>query len=134
MPWLFDVEAVEVMREFTTRKQTLMPYLLETADRTTRTGAPLMRSMVLQFPEDPACRTLDTQYMLGEDLLVAPVFTGTGEVDVYLPAGRWGHLLDGEEVDTGDGGRFLRRRYDVHSLGLFARAGYAPLRLVRGES
>ena len=72
--------------------------------------------------------------MLGEDLLVAPVFTGTGEVDVYLPAGRWVHLLDGEEVDTGDGGRFLRRRYDVHSLGLFARAGSAPLRLVRGES
>ena len=134
VPWLFDEEAVEVMREFTTLKQTLMPYLLETADRTTRTGAPLMRSMVLQFPEDPACRTLDTQYMLGEDLLVAPVFTGTGEVDVYLPAGRWVHLLDGEEVDTGDGGRFLRRRYDVHSLGLFARAGSAPLRLVRGES
>ena len=134
VPWLFDEEAVEVMREFTTLKQTLMPYLLETADRTTRTGAPLMRSMVLQFPEDPACRTLDTQYMLGEDLLVAPVFTGTGEVDVYLPAGRWVHLLDGEEVDTGDGGRFLRRRYDVHSLGLFARAGSAPRRLVRGES
>lgn len=129
VPWLFDEEAVEVMREFAELKQSLMPYILEAAGTTTATGAPVMRPMVMQFPGDPACRTLDTQFMLGEDLLVAPVFTGTGEVDVYLPAGRWVHLLDGEEVNTGESGRFLHRRYDVHSLGLFARAGSAPLAL-----
>jgi alpha-D-xyloside xylohydrolase len=72
--------------------------------------------------------------MLGEDLLVAPVFTESGEVDVYLPEGRWVHLLDGEGVDAREGGRFLRRRYDVHSLGLFARAGSAPLALAAGAA
>jgi alpha-D-xyloside xylohydrolase len=132
VPWLFDEEAVDVMREFALLKQRLMPYLLDAAETTSVTGAPVMRPMVMQFPEDPACRTLDTQFMLGEDLVVAPVLTGSGEVDLYLPAGRWVHLLDGEEVDAREGGRFLRRRYDVHSLGLFARAGSAPLDLVAG--
>lgn len=130
VPWLFDEEAVEVMREFTRLKQTLMPYLLVTAENTARTGHPAMRSMALQFPEDPAARTLDMQYMLGSDVLVAPVLQPSGEVDVYLPAGRWVHLLDGEEVETA-GGTFLRRRYDVHSLGLFARAGSEVLAQVR---
>ena len=134
VPWLFDEEAVDVMREFAELKQTLMPYLLAASATTTRTGAPVMRPMVMQFPEDPACRTLDAQYMLGEDLVVAPVLQEDGTVDVYLPAGRWVHLLDGEEVDASAGGRFLRRTYDVHSLGLFARAGSAPLALVGGAS
>ncbi|MEE1650183.1 alpha-xylosidase [Brachybacterium sp. J144] len=138
VPWQFGEEAVTVMREFVELKSRLMPYLLDAAAVTTATGAPVMRPMVMQFPEDPACRTLDTQYMLGEDLLVAPVFTASGEVDVYLPAGRWVHLLDGEVVEVGqgeesDGGRFLRRRYDVHSLGLFAREGSAPLALLAGD-
>lgn len=134
VPWLFDEEAVDVMREFAELKQTLMPYLLEASATTTRTGAPVIRPMVMQFPEDPACRTLDAQYMLGEDLVVAPVLQEDGAVDVYLPAGRWVHLLDGEEVDASAGGRFLRRTYDVHSLGLFARAGSGPLALVGGAS
>jgi alpha-D-xyloside xylohydrolase len=138
VPWLFDDEAVDVMREFADLKQKLMPYLLSTAEQTTRAGSPLMRSMVLQFPHDPACRTLDMQYMLGPDVLVAPVFQASGQVDVYLPAGSWVHLLDGERIESGGhgeaGGRFLSRTYDVHSLGLFARAGSEALRLVRGES
>jgi alpha-D-xyloside xylohydrolase len=138
VPWLFDEESVDVMREFAALKQTLMPYLLDAAERTTRTGAPLMQSMVLQFPRDPACRTLDTQYMLGPDVLVAPVLRASGEVDIYLPEGTWVHLLDGERVTCGadgtGGGRFVSRTYDVHSLGLFARAGSEALRLVRGES
>ena len=47
---------------------------------------PMMRAMVLEFPEDPACDYLDRQYMLGESLLVAPIFTTDGVVDYYLPA------------------------------------------------
>ena len=49
----------------------------------------MMRAMLLEFPDDPGCDTLDRQYMLGEPLLVAPVFSPDGVVDYYLPAGRW---------------------------------------------
>ena len=129
VPWLFDEEAVEVMREFTLLKQQLLPYLLETAEATTTTGAPVMRSMAMQFPADPACRPLDTQYMLGPDVLVAPVFQESGRVELYLPDGDWVHLIDGEQSA---GGRFLSRTYDVHSLGVFARVGSRAAELVRG--
>ena len=86
-----------------------------------------MRSMIMQFPADPACRPLDTQYMLGPDVLVAPVFQDSGQVQLYLPEGDWVHLIDGEQVT---GGRFIARTYDVHSLGVFARAGSRAVQLV----
>jgi alpha-D-xyloside xylohydrolase len=54
-----------------------------------------MRPMILEFPEDPTCRTLDRQYLLGESLLVAPVFHDR-KAEYYLPAGSWTHLLTGE--------------------------------------
>lgn len=130
VPWLFDEESVDVMREFTVLKQKLLPYLLRTAEGTTATGAPMMRSMVMQFPEDPACRPLDTQYMLGPDVLVAPVFQESGAVELYLPDGEWVHLIDGERVS---GGRFIARTYDVHSLGVFARAESPAAQLVHGD-
>lgn len=77
-----------------------------------------MRAMLLEFPDDPGCDTLDRQYMLGDALLVAPVFRQDGVVDYYLPAGRWTHFLSGEVVE---GGGWRRDAYDFFSLPLFAR-------------
>src|SRR5699024_9779643 len=129
VPWLFDEESVEVMREFTELKRKLLPYLLETAEHTTATGAPMMRSMAMQFPQDPACRPLDTQYMLGPDVLVAPVFQASGRVEMYLPEGEWVHLFDGERVP---GGRFPCRTSDVRALGGSAGAGPRAAQPARG--
>jgi alpha-D-xyloside xylohydrolase len=75
---------------------------------------------VLAYPDDPACRTLDRQYLLGPDLLVAPVFSADGEVEVYLPEGRWTHLLTGE---TAQGPGWRRERHDYLSLPLYLREG-----------
>jgi alpha-D-xyloside xylohydrolase len=72
--------------------------------------------MLLEFPDDPACRHLDTQYMLGSALLVAPVFSVDGEVSYYLPEGEWRHLLTGE-VTHGPGWR--RERHNYRSLPLW---------------
>jgi alpha-D-xyloside xylohydrolase len=55
--------------------------------------------MMLEFAGDPACDTLDRQYMLGESLLVAPVFTAEGAVQYYLPPGRWTNLITGDAVN-----------------------------------
>ena len=127
VPWLFDQEAVEITRGFTRLKQSLMPYLREAAEETTARGIPMMRPMALQFPADPSCRYLDRQYMLGADLLVAPVFTADGTLEFYLPEGAWVHVLDGEQLT---GGRWYTRSYGFDSLGLFARAGAPVLDLV----
>jgi len=116
VPWNFDDEAVAVLRHFVALKKRLMPYLMDVAKEAQEHGWPMMRAMLLEFPEDPACRSLDMQYMLGSALLVAPVFTETGEVDYYLPAGTWNHMLTGEQA-TGPGWR--REKYDYFSLPLW---------------
>ena len=116
MPWLFDDEAVDVLRFFNNLKTHLMPYLLDTAKDTYERGIPMMRAMVLEFPHDPTCRYLDTQYMLGPALLVAPIFDAGGEVTYYLPAGDWHHLLTGE---LAHGGRWRTETHDYFSLPLW---------------
>lgn len=120
VPWAFGDEAVEVARKFTRLKHRLMPYLYAAAVEAHRTGVPVMRPMLLEFPADPACRTLDRQYMLGPDLLVAPVFTAEGDVEFYVPEGTWTHLLTGETVQ-GPGWR--RETHGFDSLPLYVRPG-----------
>lgn len=120
VPWAFGDEAVAVARKFTRLKHRLMPYLYGAAVEAHRTGVPVMRPMVLEFPDDPACRTLDRQYMLGPDLLVAPVFTAEGDVEFYVPEGTWTHLLTGETVE---GPAFRRETHGFDSLPLYIRPG-----------
>ncbi len=118
VPWLFGDEAVDVVRKFTNLKCTLMPYLYAKAVETHQTGVPSMRAMVLEFPEDIPCADLDRQYMLGDALLVAPVFSESGDVDYYLPAGTWTNLLDNRVVE---GGGWRHEVHDFMSLPLMAR-------------
>ena len=74
--------------------------------------------MLLEFPDDPACDTLDRQYMLGDSLLVAPVFSRDGVIDYYVPAGKWTSLLNGKVIE---GPRWVRETHDFLSLPLLVR-------------
>ena len=96
VPWLYDEEAVDVVRFFTTQKLTLLLYLYSSAVRTAQTGIPMMRSMALEFEDDLNCRYLDKQYMLGDSLLIAPIFNEEGQASYYLPEGQWTNYLTGE--------------------------------------
>src|SRR4029079_4045396 len=118
VPWLFDEQAVDVLRSFTKLKCRLMPYLFAAATQAHAAGTPMMRAMLLEFPDDPACDSLDRQYMLGDALLVAPIFTPDGLVDYYLPAGRWTNFLTGEVIE---GGRWLREQHGYLSLPILGR-------------
>lgn len=131
VPWLYGDEAVDVSREFTKLKLRLKPYLLEQAKVTHETGVPMMRAMVLEFPDDPSCEDIDTQYMLGDDLLVAPVFSEDGTARFYVPdvggdqAGKpWTNLITGE---THEPGRWYTKTYDYHTLPVLVRPGADPL-------
>lgn len=118
VPWLFDEEAVEVLRFFTKLKCRLMPYLFGKACEAHRRGIPVMRAMVLEFPDDPGCKYLDQQYMLGDSLMVAPVFNEEGSVSYYLPEGEWTSFLTGEKLT---GGGWFKERYDYLGLPLLVR-------------
>jgi len=118
LPWLYGDEAVEVARRFVGLKLRLMPYLAVCARQARDSGAPIMRPMALEFPSDRACSDIDTQYMLGPSLLVAPVFSADGAVDVYVPDGCWSSLLDDHAVQ---GGGWRHQVHDMLSLPLLVR-------------
>jgi alpha-D-xyloside xylohydrolase len=120
VPWAFDEEAVEVTRLFTKLKLRLMPYLYAAGLEASRTGTPVMRPMQLEFPDDPAVAHLDRQYMLGADLLVAPVFSSSGEVEFYLPAGTWTNYFTREMVV---GPVWRRETHPFTSVPLYVRDG-----------
>lgn len=118
VPWLFDEESVDVLRRFTKLKLGLMPYLDHAARQAAGEGVPMMRAMVVEFPDDPGCAHLERQYMLGDDLLVAPVFSDSGDVSYYVPEGTWTHLLTGGTVQ---GPRWVRDRCDFLTAPVLVR-------------
>ncbi|KOY13374.1 alpha-xylosidase [Paenibacillus xylanivorans] len=113
VPWLFDEESVDVVRDFTKLKISLMPYLYNSAVESTVRGIPMMRAMLLDFPEDPTTYNLDTQYMFGDSILVAPIFNKEGDVRYYLPEGTWTNYLTGAKVQ---GGRWISENHDFKTL------------------
>lgn len=120
VPWAYDEESVDVVRFFTRLKCSLMPYLYRQAIEASKTGVPVMRSMVMEFEDDPTCAYLDRQYMLGDSLMVAPIFNEEGMAYYYLPEGRWTDYLTGE-VKTG--GRWIKEHHGYLSIPLLVREG-----------
>ena len=118
VPWLFDEEACRVTKFFTNLKCRLMPYIYQKAVEASQEGTPVMRPMVFEYPEDPAVKYLDQQYMLGEALLVAPVFREDHMAEYYLPSGTWTDFFTGE---TREGGKWYSGEYDYFSLPFYVR-------------
>jgi len=118
VPWVYDEEAADVLARFTKLKCSLMPYLYNAARQAHENGTPMLRGMLLEFPDDPGCDYLDQQYMLGDALLVAPVFNHEGVVNFYVPAGRWTNFFTGEIVE---GAGWKHATHDFMSLPLMVR-------------
>ncbi len=118
VPWLFDGESCVVAKYFVNLKCKLMPYLFKEAIFAHVTGIPVMRPMLLEFPNEPGMKNLDMQYMLGDSILVAPIFREDGVGTYYLPNGTWTHLLSGE---VKEGGKWYSESYDYFSLPVFVR-------------
>lgn len=118
VPWLYDEESVDVVRFFSKLKCRLMPYLFKAASDTARTGVSTMRAMLLEFENDPACSYLDKQYMLGNNILVAPIFNEEGNAEYYVPAGKWTNFLTDEIVE---GGRWIREHHGYLSIPMLVR-------------
>lgn len=118
VPWAYDEESVDVVRYFTAVKAGLMPYLYRNAIETSRTGVPVMRSMVLEYTQDRTCAYLDKQYMFGDSLLVAPVFNEDSKAIYYLPEGTWTHYLTGEKKT---GGKWYEEDCGYMSIPVFVK-------------
>ena len=100
--WSFGERNFPILRDLILLRAKLKPYILECAERTSRTGEPIMRPMFFDFPEDSSCQKLSDQYMFGPDILFAPIIRqGETERRVYLPEGKWIRTLDGNVYDGG---------------------------------
>lgn len=120
-PWMFGAEVTDVARARLADRYRLMPYLYSLADLAARTGAPILRPLVWEFPDDPAVATLDDQAMLGPFVLAAPILTaGATSRDVHLPAGRWTELHSGAIYD---GPTTVHVAAPLAALPLYVRAG-----------
>jgi alpha-D-xyloside xylohydrolase len=109
---------VDVVRYFTRLKARIMPYLYEAAIVASREGIPTMRSMVLEFTKDKNCSYLDKQYMLGDSLLVAPIFNEESVGEFYLPEGKWTSFFTGKVYE---GSKWYSETYDYLSLPLMVK-------------
>lgn len=118
VPWAYDEDASEVVRFFSKLKCSIMPYLFKTANDANVKGIPVMRSMILEYEDDPACVYLDKQYMLGDSILVAPIFNEYGEGEYYLPKGKWTNFLSGKKYE---GGRWVKEYHDYLSIPMLVR-------------
>jgi alpha-D-xyloside xylohydrolase len=117
-PWRFGDEALRIFRQYARLRSRLVPYLVSYGWEAAGSGIPLMRPMVMECPDDPAGYAFDLQYFLGRELLVSPVVHPGGEVNTYLPAGRWTDWWSGA---VHEGPTILRRQVPLHELPLYVR-------------
>lgn len=120
--WSFGDRAYPIIAEVMAMRERLRPYLHEQMDRAATRGMPPMRPMFVDFPEDPAAWTVEDQFMLGPDILVAPV-TEPGAISrsVYLPTGTgWSDAWTGKSQE---GGTALSVNTPLERIPIFLREG-----------
>jgi alpha-glucosidase (family GH31 glycosyl hydrolase) len=110
------------------------PYRAELVSEAARTGLPVVRHPFVHYPDDPEVYGLDYQFMVGSELMVAPVLDpGEDTVGVYLPAGRWVHLWSGEEYGSPDEGVYETVRAPTGEPAVFYKEGSEAGRRFREE-
>lgn len=117
-PWEYSSKAQEAFLKINKFRYRLFPYLYSIAYETHREGIPMMRAMLLEFQEDLNCRDISTQYMLGDAILVAPVFDQQVQ-HVYLPKGSW---IDLNTFQREKGGQWIAKDCKLDELPLYFRA------------
>ena len=131
--WSYGEQAYEIMTGYIALRERLRPYVHEQMVAAAEGGLPPMRALFLEFPQDPACWAVADQFLLGPDLLVAPVLeAGATSREVYLPAGaQWHDAWTGESFD---GGRAHTCQAPLDRIPLFLRDGaHLPVRADRPE-
>lgn len=85
-----------IIKKWWKLRYALLPYILEQSEKTTTTGFPILRALLMHHPKDKMCWHIDDQYYFGDDFLVAPMMNSENKRDVYLPEGNWVNFFTGE--------------------------------------
>jgi alpha-D-xyloside xylohydrolase len=117
-PWDFGEEALGIVRKYINLRYQLLPYIFRQALDTTKTGVLFHRPMAYDYPQDPTTASIDTQYMFGESLLVAPIVNEDGICEIYLPQGLWTDFFTEEQIE---GPVWLKRTYKLEEFPVFVK-------------
>jgi alpha-D-xyloside xylohydrolase len=120
--WSYGKQAAPILEKYLKLRYQLLPYTYSVAYRSYQTGAPYMRALFMDFPEDPKATNIPDEYMYGPAFLVAPVTEqGATHRTVYLPAGcDWYNYWTNERLH---GGQTITADAPIDTLPLFVRAG-----------
>jgi len=119
-PWDYGSEALDIYRTFARLHTRLYPYIARAAAESAERGVPIIRPMVLAFPDEPDAIDERFQYMFGPDLLVAPIYQGTSRRSLYLPRGVWTVFWTGAQVS---GGQEIEVDASLATMPVFVREG-----------
>lgn len=119
-PWRFGTEVTDIFRKYVKLRYALLPYYYDLFRQCEQTGLPPLRPLVLHYEQDPNVRELNDEFLLGENLLVAPVVEqGARRRMVYLPAGEWYDFWTGEKHTGG----WLMREAPLDLCPIYVKAG-----------
>lgn len=119
-PWLYGADALKAIRKALDFRYRLIPYYYSLAHETFETGIPLMRPLVMEYPNDPNVANLSDEWLMGPSLLAAPILQAGGKRTIYFPDGKW----FGFETNTSvEGGRNINVTASLDEIPIYVRAG-----------
>ena len=121
-PWHYP-KVEKIIQKWWKLRYKLIPYILQQSEKTTKTGFPVLRALILHHPNDKTCRQIDDQYYFGDNMLVAPVMNSENKRDIYLPEGKWVHFFSHEVFE---GERWLKNvEVPLDEMPVFVKYGAA---------
>jgi alpha-glucosidase len=120
-PWVFGDRTERICREYIELRYRLLPYLYSLFWRAAQSGAPILRPLLYDYPNDPQTYQLHDQVLLGSSLMAAPVYRpGVEYRAVYLPEGTWYDWWTGEQLP---GGQTILAPAPLETMPLYVKAG-----------
>lgn len=120
-PWQFGEECINIHRKYVELRYRFLPYIYDLFYKGQETGLPIMRPLVLHYPDDPEVRNMNGEFLVGESMLVAPVLEqGATKKIVYLPEGMWYDYWTGEAIC---GKQYIMRDAPLEVCPIYIKAG-----------
>ena len=120
-PWRFSKEVVDINRKYIELRYKFLPYIYDLFYKGEKTGLPVMRPLVLHYPNDPEVRNMNNEFLAGENILVAPVLEqGVTKRMVYLPEGTWYDYWTGEKFE---GKQYILKDAPIDVCPMYIKAG-----------
>ena len=117
--WSYGEDNFKIMKDQLALRHELIPYIKTLYEETSRNGAPLLRALFYEFPEDEKCWNIYDEYMFGDKYLVAPILElNCFEREVYLPEGKWEDIRDGKVYE---GCAVISAKAPIESIPVFKR-------------